>query len=132
MAWIVCVCECVCLCLSLSVCVSSGRLVGQHVSAPALSLSQAVISTYHSERPEREDMGTHNPHSVFFFASSTLEHSTLLSDFPLFSFGCELLGSRSAKTQRVSPAKTEWWGWRWGRGVSTLLQKRGDPGKAAF
>lgn len=118
------------MCLCLSVCVSSGRLVGQHVSAPALSLSQAVISTYHSERPEREDMGTHNPHSVFFFfASSTLEHSTLLSDFPLFSLGCELLGSRSAKIQRLFLQRKQSGGAGGGR-VSTLLQRR--PRKGCF
>lgn len=42
---------------------SSGRPVGQHVSAPAASLFQAVISTYHSDRPAREDTGTYNPYS---------------------------------------------------------------------
>lgn len=52
-------------CVYVCLCVSSGRLVGQHVSAPAVSLSQAVISTYHSDRPESEDTGTHNPHSGF-------------------------------------------------------------------
>jgi len=56
--------------------VSSGRPVSQHVSAPAASLSQAVISTYHSDRPAREDTGTYNPHSETAF--STLHPSTLL------------------------------------------------------
>lgn len=56
------------------VCVSSGPPLGQRVSAPAASLSQAVINTYQSGRPVREDTGTHNPHS----GSSTFYHSTLL------------------------------------------------------
>ncbi len=66
--------------------VSSGPPVGQHVSAPAASLSQAVISTYHSDRPAREDTGTHNPQSGLPLLHFNIQHC---SASPLFSFGVE-------------------------------------------
>lgn len=110
--------------LCVSVCVSSGHPVGQHVSAPAVSLSQAVISTYHSNRPAKEDTGTHNPHSGLPLLHLNVQHS---SASPLFSFGLQLVRSCRANN-RVSPASFS----NCNKGVLRLLERRRDPGKATF
>lgn len=106
------------------VCVSSGPPVGQHVSAPAASLSQAVISTYRSDRPAKEDTGTHNPHSGLPLLHLNVQHS---SASPLFSFGLQLVRSCRANN-RVSPASFS----NCNKGVLRLLERRRDPGKATF
>lgn len=59
------------VCLSLQALQSVGvSLLQQRASL------RHIISTYHSDRPAREDTGTHNPHSGS--ASCTLYHSTLI------------------------------------------------------
>lgn len=87
------------ICIYTCMFVSSGAPVGQHVSAPAESLSKAVISTYHSNWPVREDTGTHNPHSRL-----PLLHIQHSSAAPLFSFGLELVGNCRANKWQISPA----------------------------
>lgn len=107
------------------VCVSSGLLVGQHVSAPAASLSQAVISKYQRAQPAREDTGTHNPHSGLPLLHFNIQHS---SASPLFSFGSELVRNCRANNRRISPAGFS----NCNKGVLRLLELRRDPGKATF
>lgn len=106
------------------VCVCSGPPVGQHVSAPAASLSQTVISTYHSDRPAREDTGTHNPRSALP-VHFNIQHSSASS---LFFFGSELVRNCRANNWRISPASFS----NCNKGVLRLLELRRDPGKDSF
>lgn len=110
--------------LCVSVCVSLGPPVGQHVSAPAVSLSQAVISTYHRNLPAKEDTGTHNAHSGLPLLHLNVQLSYAS---PLFSFGLQLVRSCRANN-RVSPASFS----NCNKGVLRLLERRQDPGMPLF
>lgn len=107
------------------VCVSSGPRVGQHVSAPAARLSQAVISTYHSDRPARADTGTHNPRCGPPLPHVNIQHRAAR---PLFSFGPGLVRSHGASNRRVSPASFS----NCNKGVLRLLGLTARPGKSHF
>lgn len=100
-------------------------LTGQHVSAPAAILSQAVISTYQGGRPAAANTGTCNPRCGSASLNFNVQHSSAAS---LFSFGSDPVRSCRANKQHISPASFS----SCSKEVLRLPKLRQNPGKAGF
>lgn len=96
------------MCTSTAGVSPQGSLAGQHVSAPALSMSQAVISTYHSDQAVTENTGSHNPHAGA--ASAALPRSALCC-FIVLLWLTTATSTNSVFLHRASPIATKrFWG----------------------